>query len=120
MLFSLVHESDLFTEHENLKLMNMDIIFTVLQAALIISGIGITYCLYQIWRNKRVYDISMGWIDNSDPRHYIFSYEFMFEPSLSNWWGLKFPRDKHFKNRKVEMKREDTDYNDVQGSPKRR
>jgi len=60
--------------------------------------IGLVYCFYQLIRNEAVYRISMKWCNDYDfERIYRHSYDDMFNPKKENWYGLKFPRDKHFK-----------------------
>lgn len=55
------------------------------------------YCFYQLLRNQLVYKIRIKWIEKDDDRYYKYSYSKMMTPNKSNWWGLKYPKDKHFK-----------------------
>lgn len=55
------------------------------------------YLLYQGKRNDAVYKIRMSWVNNQDKRRYKYSYDYMFMPKLKNYFGLQYPKDKHFK-----------------------
>lgn len=57
----------------------------------------VIYCLYQLVRNEAVFNIRSKWINYDDLRWHYYSYDEMFKPNISNWFGLRFPRDKHFK-----------------------
>ena len=71
---------------------------------LIISGLVLLICIlaliyysYQLKRNDEVYNIQVHWINTYDKRHIQYDYDYMFEPNKSNWYGLKWPRDKDYK-----------------------
>lgn len=62
-----------------------------------IFGIISLYLAYQLIRNNRVANIRIKWILNDDDRYYKYCYEYMFNPSKHNLYGLKFPIDKQFR-----------------------
>lgn len=61
-----------------------------------VFGIVTLYLTYQIFRTHRVYKIRCKWIDTDDKRRFKYSYEYMFNPSMHNLYGFKFPKDKQF------------------------
>lgn len=63
----------------------------------IIMTILYTYLFYQLIRNKLIYDIRVKWVYSGDSRWYKYSYKKMFLPSKDNWFGIKLPKDKHYK-----------------------
>ena len=67
--------------------------FTIL---LIITGVVLLYCYYQLCRNHTIFNIRNIWIDNDDDRWYKYTYDYMMDPKLNNWFGLKYPRDKDY------------------------
>lgn len=70
----------------------------IVLSILLLYGIAMIYCIYQLIRNEVVCRILMKWIKDSDDRFYKYDYnDDMFYPSKSNWYGLKFPLDKDFK-----------------------
>lgn len=73
------------------------ICFTTLILALFVCVVMIVYCSYQLKRNDAVYKIRKNWIKRKDPRHDTYSYDYMFDPNRINWFGLKFPKDEHFR-----------------------
>lgn len=73
--------------------METTVIAAIILAVLII---GLAYLGYQLARNSAVFNIRLLWIDNDDPRWYKYSYDYMFNPKLDNWLGLKYPRDKDY------------------------
>lgn len=73
------------------------IIVVILIGALILSFLALFYCLFQLLRNEAVYRIRIHWIDEDDSRHDKYSYDEMFSANKSNWFGLRWPCDKHFK-----------------------
>jgi len=54
------------------------------------------YCFYQIIRNTKIFIIRGKWIETSDKRWHEYSYNYMFIPSIHNYFGLKYPNDKDF------------------------
>jgi len=50
-----------------------------------------------MFRNDGVYEIRIGWIKTSDDRFTHYSYGKMYYPSKSNWYGLRYPKDRHYK-----------------------
>lgn len=66
---------------------------------MIVLGILLLYYFYQWARNDRVYRIRIKWLNNDDARYPQYSYDEMYNPSKKNWFGLKFPKDKHFKDK---------------------
>ena len=66
----------------------------------IISSIFLTfsiYCFYMILRNEKVYSIRIKWIDNDDKRRFKYTYIQMAWPNEDNWFGLRWPKDNHYK-----------------------
>ena len=55
------------------------------------------YYLYQVKRMLKIFDIRMDWIINRDPRWDHYSAAEMRGASLSNWFGFRWPKDKHYK-----------------------
>jgi len=55
------------------------------------------YSGYQLKRNFEIGKIKQMWIEKEDKRFKIHTYDEMFEPAKENWYGLKYPKDKHFK-----------------------
>ena len=70
---------------------------TTLILPLFVCVVMIVYCIYQLKRNDAVYKIRNNWIKTRDPRHGTYSYDCMFDPNRINWFGLKFPKDEHFR-----------------------
>jgi len=65
----------------------------------VLMAVALAYCGYQILRSEQVFRIRLRWIYSDrgmDPRYDEYTYGEMFNPSLSNWFGLKYPREKHF------------------------
>lgn len=58
--------------------------------------LALIYILYQMLRNNEVYSIRIDWIITNDKRFDKYSYDEMFNPSKKNYYGLRYPRDKHF------------------------
>lgn len=58
----------------------------------------ICYGILQLIRNVLVYCIRKKWIVNCDERLYLYKYEEMMEPSISNWFGFRIPMDRHYKH----------------------
>lgn len=57
-----------------------------------------SYCLIQIVRNNEIHEIRKEWIYQDDKRWYKYTYQEMFTPSKSNWYGLRYPKDEHYEN----------------------
>ena len=74
----------------------MTIILIILVILIIICIIGVLYCLYQLERNRQIYKIVTKWVNQDDERYYNYSYNYMADPSKHNWYGLKYPKDKHY------------------------
>lgn len=62
----------------------------------IILVLVIIYGFYQLARNQKVYRIRINWIKDKDFRFYKYTYNDMFEPSLKNWLGFKFPSESDY------------------------
>lgn len=62
-----------------------------------IKILAFNYIFYQMKRNDMVAEIRMNWIHQDDERWDKYSYDYMYNPSIRNWLGLKFPKDEHFK-----------------------
>jgi len=65
--------------------------------AISILALFALYCVYQIVRDEAVYNIRHNWIYSEDKRWYKYTYNYMHDPSKHNWFGLRFPKDSHFK-----------------------
>lgn len=63
----------------------------------VIFSVVLIYCLYQLIRNRVIFDIHSRWIKSGDPKWYKYDYNFMLDSNKHNWWGLKFPREKDYK-----------------------
>lgn len=72
-------------------------VLIVLVFALIVCLLMLGYFSYQLKRNDAVYKIRKNWIETRDPRHELYSYSYMFDPNKINLFGLKYPRDNHFR-----------------------
>ena len=71
---------------------------TILITIWIILFIAFIYVVYQIKRNEAVFKIRMKWINTYQfNRHDRWSYEYMVDPNKSNWYGLKYPKEKDYK-----------------------
>lgn len=64
----------------------------------IICSVITLYIVYQMVRNEVIFKIRMNWTDTRDKRWYKYSYGYMLDPRKHNWYGLKYPRDNHFKS----------------------
>jgi len=64
--------------------------------AIVIGIVMLFYSIYQLIRNNKVYDIRKKWIDAYDDRHDKYSYKYMMDANRHNWFGLRFPRDRHY------------------------
>lgn len=70
---------------------------TIITVFFIIAGlIGLLYLLYQLVRNEQVFKIRQKWIWHDDLRRDKYSYSEMMNPSKTNWYGLKYPKDRHY------------------------
>ena len=56
-----------------------------------------SYTMLQIVRHELIHKIQETWIKNRNDLYNKYSYDFMFNPSRHNWFGLLIPREKHFK-----------------------
>jgi hypothetical protein len=54
------------------------------------------YALIQLQRNLKVFQIRVKWLLNDDLRYESYSYNDMFKPNKSNWFGLKLPNEKDY------------------------
>ena len=57
---------------------------------------GMVYSFYQLARNNAVYEIRHKWICSDDKRWDEYTYDFMFDPKLHNWMGLRWPKEKNY------------------------
>lgn len=64
---------------------------------LFFSFVPILYLFYQSARNNEVFKIRHVWINTGDERRDRYSYHFMVNPNKHNWYGLRFPKDNHYK-----------------------
>ena len=64
---------------------------------IMLFAMGICYIIYQLFRNSAVYKIRTNWINTNDKRYNKYSYKFMNNPNKNNWFGLRYPKDKHYK-----------------------
>lgn len=67
-----------------------------IETILSIGFAGILYCLYQLLRNQKVYEIRIKWIRTQDKRYGKYSYSEMFVQSAKNWFGFRWPKDEHY------------------------
>lgn len=75
----------------------METLTIVILILIAILLIGLGYLFYQHRRNHEIYAIRIKWIDTVDARYHRYSYDYMFEPSKANWFGLKYPKDSDYK-----------------------
>ena len=61
-----------------------------------ISLLALIYCSYQLARNEKVYKIRRDWILTDNPNWSTHTYDYMFNPSHKNLWGLKFPSESDY------------------------
>jgi len=55
------------------------------------------YAVYQLIHNSAVYKIRIKWInENRWSIYYKYTYDEMFDPNKSNWYGLKFPKESDY------------------------
>lgn len=54
------------------------------------------YYIYQMLRNKIIFLIRKRWIENNDDNWHKLTYQYMLDPKRHNWYGLKFPKEKHY------------------------
>ena len=64
---------------------------------LIIWVLIMIYLIYQHIRTNKVYKIRILWGIENDSRRYKYSYKEMRRPNLKNWYGLRYPKEKHYK-----------------------
>lgn len=71
----------------------------IIEAVLIICLLVILYAVLQMIRNEMIYRIRKRWIEQDNyERWFSISYDAMWTPCRKNWFGLKLPKDKDFKN----------------------
>ena len=56
------------------------ILFIILGSPVLV----LIYCIYQLKRNQKVYEIRTNWINKNDPRWYKYTYDDMFMPNFKN------------------------------------
>jgi len=61
-----------------------------------ISVLSIIYCVYQLIRNEYTYKLVSKWTDQRSYKYSKYSYEYIMDAKMHNWYGLKFPRDKDY------------------------
>jgi len=76
--------------------MKLEIIPLTITILLILILILI-YGFYQLKRNQKIYKIRIKWIETDDSRWDKYTYKYMLNPNLKNWFGIKFPNEKDFK-----------------------
>lgn len=53
--------------------------------------------LYQLKRNQAVYTIRKNWINTYQfDRLKKYTYEYMFDPNMQNWFGFRYTKDTHY------------------------
>jgi len=75
----------------------METIYIVLFSIAGLCILGMIYSVYQLFRNDAVLSINLHWIATDDDRFDKYTYDEMFKPSKSNWFGIRYPKDSHFK-----------------------
>lgn len=70
-------------------------LFIIIQALLLLALI---YSVYQTYRNYAVYNIIIKWINDSDNRYHLYTYEYMMEANKHNWYGLTFPKESQYEH----------------------
>ena len=64
---------------------------------IMLFAMGICYIIYQLFRISTVYKIRTNWIYTNDKRYNKYSCKFMYDLNKNNWFGLRYPKDKHYK-----------------------
>jgi hypothetical protein len=77
--------------------MELDFISKIFIVIVVILFLIIIYSYYQLSRFNAVYSIRIKWLSTDDKRRYMYSYDYMLNPAKHNLYGLRYPRDKHFK-----------------------
>lgn len=54
------------------------------------------YYIYQMLRSEAVFLIRSRWIESNNDNWDKYTYQYMLDPKRHNWYGLKFPKEKHF------------------------
>jgi hypothetical protein len=73
------------------------ILLGVVLLFLAVSFVMVGYYIYQLKRNQAVYTIRKNWINTDQlDRLEKHTYEYMFDPNLKNWFGMRYPKDKHY------------------------
>jgi len=80
-----------------LNLLSMDLTDVVFIIVFCILCSVLVYAFLQLVRNQIVFNIRHKWIENSDKRWHVYSYDYMFNPKKHNWFGLRWPKEKHYK-----------------------
>lgn len=75
---------------------------TIILLLIILLVLSIIYGFYQLARNEEIYNIRRKWGNDNDVRWYRYSYQKMQNPNKNNWFGLRYPKEKHFKLNKNE------------------
>ena len=63
----------------------------------IVCWLVIGYCALYSYRNDKVYEIRMKWVEEGDERDEKYTYEYMLNPNLHNWFGFKIPKEEDYK-----------------------
>jgi hypothetical protein len=77
--------------------MELDFISKIFIVIVVILLLIVQYYWYQLSRFNAVYSIRIKWLSKDDKRRYMYSYDYMLNPAKHNLYGLRYPRDKHFK-----------------------
>lgn len=72
-------------------------IMLIISTILIVIFFLMLYLIYQLARNNKVYLIRHDWISSNDRRYIDYTYNYMFDADKHNWYGLKYPKESHFK-----------------------
>lgn len=63
----------------------------------VVCWLVIGYCLLYLYRNNKVFEIRMKWVEEGDERYKKYTYEYMLHPNLNNWFGFKIPKEEDYK-----------------------
>ena len=74
----------------------MNILIISLEVIIVMHVLFLFYVFFQLYRNEKVYQIRMRWIDNHDKRIYKYTYDEMMTPSASNNYGFQIPKEHMF------------------------
>lgn len=70
---------------------------TKITKSIIVFTIFASYIIFQMIRNTEVFMMRGKWLIDNDYRHVKYTYDEMFFPKVSNYFGLTFPKESDFR-----------------------